>query len=326
MKTSDRILEVLYDRREGYVALEELAAAVGVAPADLERELDAMFGSWYRLEYSPPDGVRLLPPVPLSPHLIERGLPERRVGRSVLCFEVVGSTNDVALEAIRQEGADGLVVVAEAQSRGRGRRGRAWVSSPHQNVLLSALLIEPAGRRAPPHEALTIATGLATAEAIEEAAGLPCELKWPNDVLLDGAKVAGVLVEMRREGETLGVVLGVGINANRAPPADEVDRRATCLADHLAHPADRIAIVRALLGRLDAWVARVAAGRLDELHAGFLARCRMVNQRLTVLCDGRRHSGRVLDVDPLEGLVLCLDDGSRTRLPAARATVLAEVR
>ena len=322
MTTFDRILTALYDRREAFVSVEDLAAVAGVGRGRLDRELEALRQAGCRLEFSPQEGVRLLPPVPLAACLIERDLGTARVGRSVMCFEEVESTNDVALAAIRQGGADGLVVLAECQTRGRGRLGRTWVSPARRNVLLSALLVDEGTTRGRRHEALTIAAGLAAAEAIEESTGLACELKWPNDVLLVGAKVAGVLVEMRAEGQSLGTVLGVGVNVNAAPPPEEVDRPVTCLAERLSHEVDRVAVVRSLLRRLDEWVRRTDADELEELHRGFLARCRMINERVTILCDGRQHTGRVLDVDPLRGLVLCHDDGSRAYLRAEGSSVV----
>jgi BirA family biotin operon repressor/biotin-[acetyl-CoA-carboxylase] ligase len=321
MRTPDRILTALYDRREGFVSVEDLAAAAGVGGARLDRELEALREAGCCIEFSPQEGVRLLPPAPLAACLIERDLGTARVGRSVVCFDVVESTNDVALAAIRQGGADGLVVLAESQTRGRGRLGRTWVSPARRNVLLSALLVDIGLKRGRRHEALTIAAGLAAAEAIEESTGLPCELKWPNDVLLAGAKVAGILVEMRAEGQSLGTVLGIGVNVNAAPPAEEVDRPVTCLADRLSHEVDRVAVVRALLRRLDEWVRRTDADELEELHRGFLARCHMINERVTILCDGQHHTGRVLDVDPLRGLVLCHDDGTRAYLRAEGSSV-----
>ena len=112
------------------------------------------------------------------------------------------------------------------------------------------------------------------------------------------------------------------MNVNAAPRAGDVDGPATCLAEHLAGPVERVEVVRAILERLDAWVGRVEAGQLAELHGGFVARCRMINQRVVIQCDGRMHTGRVLDVDPMEGLVLCHDDGSRVYLPAASSSVV----
>ncbi len=322
MKATDRILEVLYDREGGYVALDELSRASGLGQAGVESRLGDLGRQGQSLEFSPACGVRLPRPVRLAPVLIERGLNVRRVGRSVLCFDEVGSTNDVALAAMGQADSDGLVVLAESQRIGRGRQGRRWVCLPGSGILMSVLLIESPGRDRPGREAMTIAAGLAVAEAVETSVGLACGLKWPNDVLLEGAKLAGVLAETRTVGGVSATVIGIGVNVNDAPPAKAVDRPATCLADHLAGPAERVEVVRAMLMRLDEWVGRVEAGQLDELHRGFLARCRMINERVTIRCGGRLHTGRVLDVDPLGGLVLCYDDGSRAYLPAEASSVV----
>lgn len=327
MKTTDRVLERLYDRGEGYFALNELAGAAGLDRAGLNRVLDELARGGYGLELSPAQGVRLLRPVRPHAHLIERGLGTRRVGRSVICFGEVGSTNDVAWDSAQQADADGLVVLAESQRSGRGRQGRRWLSPAGENVLMSVVLIDAGGRLA--HEALTVASGLAVAEGIEQAAGVRCELKWPNDVLLDGAKAAGVLVETclpaGRRADQAGrrsCVVGIGINANAAPGPDEVDARATCLADRLGHKIERIELVRAVLRRLDDWVHRISRGQWDELHERWLARCGMINQRVRVRCGRECHAGRALDISPLEGLVLCCDDGRRVHLPAESSTVL----
>jgi len=322
MNATDRILEALYDRQGGYVSLDELARAGRLGRAGVESRLEDLRREGQKLEFSPAGGVCLPRPARLAPVLIERNLGVRRVGRSVVCFDEVGSTNDVALDAMRQANADGLVVLAESQRSGRGRQGRRWLCPPGSGILMSVLLLDEPGRRRLQCEAMTIAAGLAVAEAVEMSVGLNCGLKWPNDVQFEGAKLAGVLAETRTAGGVSATVIGIGVNVNAAPPAESVDRPATHLADHLAGPAERVEIVRALLTRLDEWVGRVEAGQLDELHRGFLARCRMINERVTIRCGGRLHTGRVLDVDPLSGLVLCHDDGSRAYLPAEGSSVV----
>jgi BirA family biotin operon repressor/biotin-[acetyl-CoA-carboxylase] ligase len=322
MNTTDCILEVLYDREGGYVALDELARSCRLDRSGVESRLDDLRRQGQKLEFLPGGGVCLPRPARPAPVLIERSLGVRRVGRSVLCFDEVGSTNDVALDAMRQADGDGLVVLAESQRSGRGRQGRRWVCPPGSGILMSVLLLEPPGPDRPRRGAMTIAAGLAVAEAVETSVGLACGLNWPNDVLLEGAKFAGVLAETRTAGGATATVIGIGVNVNAAPPAESVDRPATCLADHLGGPAERVEVVRALLIRLDEWVGRVEAGQLEELHRGFLARCRMINERVTIRCGGRLHTGRVLDVDPLGGLVLCHDDGSRAYLPAEASSVV----
>lgn len=319
MERLNHILELLYDRGEGFFSLEELSAAAGVEPAEMNEHLEALREKGQELDFSPDKGVRLVRPVRLDPHLIERGLETRRIAKSVLCFSEVDSTNDVAFDSVLQGGTDGLVVLGEFQRLGRGRLGRRWICPPGANILLSVLLIN--SKAALSHEALTIAAGLAVSEAIEDACGLGSQLRWPNDVLLEGAKTAGVLVELRNISAQRAAVVGIGINANASPDPAQVDMPATDIAEHLGHPVERTEVIRALLARLDEWIVTIEAGKLEHLHERWVARCGMMNQRVTVLSGGRRHVGRVLDVSPLEGLVLSCDDGRRVYLPAAGSTL-----
>jgi BirA family biotin operon repressor/biotin-[acetyl-CoA-carboxylase] ligase len=314
-----RILEILYDRGDAFVPTGELSDATGLVGEKLSRRLEELETQGHRLEHSPAHGVKLLRPVRLDAHLIERRLRTRRVGKNVLCFDEVDSTNDVAFDSARQSGADGLVVLAEHQRQGRGRQGKTWISPRGANILMSVLLMEPQHL---PHDAITIAAGLAVAEGVADAFGAECSLKWPNDVLLEGGKLAGVLVEVRRVSRRTCMVIGIGFNANASPTARQVDAPPMNLRHFLGHEVERIELVRALLRRLDARVEGVARGELDELHSAWVVRCDMINQRHTILCDGRRHVGRVLDVSPLEGLILACDDGRRLHLGAQGSSVL----
>jgi len=251
---------------------------------------------------------------------IEQGLGTRRVGRSVLCFEEVDSTNDVAWDSARQADTDGLVVFAEAQRRGRGRQGRSWISPAGRNLLFSVLLTDRTELL--PAEAVTIAAGLTVAEAIEETTGLSAELKWPNDVLLDGKKIAGVLVERRSEGGRVAMVIGIGLNVGATPPETSLDQPAGCLQDALGETVNRCAVARSVLRRLETWIEAIAAGRLSTLHEAWIARCGMLHERITVEAGRHRYTGRVADVSPLLGLELIDDHGLRIHLPAAGATIL----
>lgn len=351
MKTADRVLELLYDRGEKFFLKEELAEAADLPPRRLDNALDLLRQRGQEIDLVPGMGLRLRRPARLDAHLIERELGSPRVGRHVICFGEVDSTNDVAFDSARTRGADGLVVLAESQRRGRGRHGRKWISPAGANILMSVLLCDEHEELS--HEALTIAAGLAVAQGVEDFCHVDCRLKWPNDVLLDGHKLAGVLVQVRAVQGVRCVVVGLGINVNAAPPAGEVDSPATCLADHVGHALERIEAVRAVLRRLDKQVegmkgdhpagkparftfcveqppsaVQASAGKpggsafLDRLHRDWLARCDMINQRITVLCEGRQHVGRVLDISPLGGLVLQDDHGRQVHLPAVSSSIL----
>jgi BirA family biotin operon repressor/biotin-[acetyl-CoA-carboxylase] ligase len=336
MKTADHVLELLFDRGEKFYLADDLARSAGLTARRLNSSLELLRGRGHELEFSPAQGLRLRRPVNLDAHLIERGLGTRRVGRHVICFDEVESTNDVAFDGARQKGADGLTVLAQWQRQGRGRHGRRWQSPRGANVLMSVLLSEPfaaSGTKRSSHEPLTIAAGLAVAQGVQDATGLDCRLKWPNDVLVEGGKLAGVLVEVRAVGGARWSVIGVGVNANAHPPAGQVDVPATSVAEHTGGPANRLEIVRAVMRRLDQWLADLPAINSEESLAGlpeamadlrsaWLDRCDMINQRLTVSSAGRRHVGRVLDVSPLEGLTLLCDDGRRVQLPAASSSII----
>ncbi|MCD6364507.1 MAG: biotin--[acetyl-CoA-carboxylase] ligase [Planctomycetes bacterium] len=328
MENVNRLLELLYDRGEGFFDLDELARRAGLEQGRLADALDQLEQSGYLLEITPAYGVRLIRPVKLNAHLIERNLGTARIGGSVICFDEVASTNDVAMDSTTAGESDGLVVLAESQRAGRGRQGRRWLSPPGANILLSTVLVEKSRRALPDsaggfagQEALTIAAGVAVAEGLDEACGLSCRLKWPNDVLVDGRKIAGILVETRQRNGWQIMVVGLGVNVNACPPDEQTDYPATSAAAHLGHAVERMPVVRSVLRSLDRRVQNVQNGLIDELHDSWLARCGMINERIVVVSAGRRCVGRVVDISPLEGLVLCCDDGQRVKLPAANFTI-----
>lgn len=324
MTSANQLLEVLYDCRGMFLTVGELLARSGLDERRLARALTSLRERGHVIEETPLAGLRLVCPVNLDAHLIERELRTLRVGRNAICFGEVTSTNDVAFDSARQARSDGLVVLAELQTKGRGRLGRKWVSPRGANILMSVLLHDAKGQL--PDEALTIAAGLAAAEGIEQVCGVGPELKWPNDLAIDGAKLAGILVEVR--GSLAGrqnprqIVIGIGVNVNAAPPASVLGRAATCLADQLGHGVERIEVVRAILRQLDIWIAEIQHGQLEDLHGRWMARCGMLNQRARIASGGREYVGRVLDVSPLEGLILAQDHGAAVHLPAQTSSML----
>lgn len=316
----NHLLELLYDRGDGYFVSDELTAAIGVDRTRLEKLIELLGHRGHALERNPARGVRLASPIRLDAHLIERELGTRRIGKHVICFDELDSTNDVAFDSARQAEADGLVVLAESQRRGRGRMGRKWLSRPRSNILLSALLLDPGKNLS--QDALTIAGGLAVAEGIEAVGVHDVKLKWPNDVLLETRKVAGVLVEVRTVERNRAVVIGIGVNVGAHPHQELLDSPATDLVSELGHDVRRIEVIRKILQRLDEWVYRISEGKLEELRTAWLRRCGMLNERISVACGDVRHVGWLLDVSPLEGLILSTDDGRRIYLQAGSSRIL----
>ncbi len=325
MELANLILELLYDRGEVFFALDELAQATSAGRAQVDEALGELARRGHRFERSPAHGVRLIRPTVLDAYLIERNLPVRHIGRHVICFNETDSTNDTAFASARQAAGEALVVTAEYQRAGRGRLGRKWISPPGTAILASVLLHRQACEL--PHEALTLAAGLAVAEGIDDAAGISPALSWPNDVVVGEAKLAGVLVEVHTVSGARQVVIGFGINVFSAPPTEQVSGQAICLAEAIGSPwrpasLERIEILRAVLARMERWVAALQSDGAGELHERWCSRCGMINRRLCVQSAGRRFTGRVVDVSPSEGLILLDDDGQRLHFPSATSTVV----
>jgi len=317
MDDANAILAQLYDRRD-FVSMHELASCLG-DPRRLAGALDDLERRGHRLDRQPDRGVKLADPVRLDAYLIERDLGTDLIGRSVVCFGQIESTNDVAMSSAAQQGTGGLVVTAESQRAGRGRRGGRWICPARSGLLFSVLLTDSPEQL--DQEPTTIAAGLAVAEGIEESTSLKCDLKWPNDVRIDGRKVAGVLIESRSQGDTQATAIGIGVNVTAGPPPDEIGRPATHIAAHEPDPG-RIELLRSILRRLEYWRREVIARRYDQLHEGWTSRCGMLHQRVRILSRGVEYVGRTVDISPLEGLVLACDSGIHVHLPAAVSTVL----
>ncbi len=218
--------------------------------------------------------------------------PNRRIGRKVLWFEQVESTNSVAAQHAADPSQDGLVIVADAQVAGRGRMGRTWQSPPGEGLLLSVLLFPPETARRP--AALTALASVAVCETIYHCAGLPATIKWPNDVLVRGRKVCGILVECGQ-----GCVIGIGLNVHTSADSFAAAQlpQAGSLAMFPDHPLDREAILRTALRRLDDYYDDLLQGRVGDLesrwrwHSGLLGRPVMVHTQ------GQQFAGRLLELN-----------------------------
>ncbi len=178
-----------------------------------------------------------------------------RFGAALRFFEQVDSTQQAAMAAAREGAEEGSLFAAEQQTAGRGRHGHQWSSPPGAGIYAS-LLLHPR-RPAAKLPWLTLAAGLALADAVQAVCGLQSDLRWPNDLLLQGKKFCGILLECSGEGVDMAAALGFGINvAGSALPA-ELSPTATALDQHTAAPCRRdrlcIAAVEALLRRYAAW-------------------------------------------------------------------------
>ncbi len=188
----------------------------------------------------------------------------------VLFFETIGSTNDVAATLVSNGAGEGAVVIADAQTAGRGRRGRSWFSPPAAGLYVSVVL-SPGRARVSPERAtalVTLSAGVALSEAIERVTGLAPGIKWPNDLLVGPRKLAGILAEGMAAPTAVGlqaVVLGFGINVSAASYPPELSARVTALETELGRPIDRAALCAEALCAVAARYHDLLEGAFDAI-------------------------------------------------------------
>lgn len=233
--------------------------------------------------------------------------PRARVGREIEVHRSIGSTNDRARELLDTPAGEGVAVVAEEQTAGRGRRGRSWQSPPGVNLAVS-VGVRPAVT-AGAAWTLAAAAGLACRSACATYAEVA--LKWPNDVVAgDGAKLGGLLLETTVEGDRVSsAVLGIGLNVNwlRAEMPDEIATGATSLADLAGRPIDRVELLGLLLDELDRELLALEAG--ESPLARYRAACATLGTDVTVETATGRVTGRAIEVDEHGALLVDGADG-----------------
>ena len=217
--------------------------------------------------------------------------------RRTLWYDEVGSTNDVA-GALADRGAEeGVVVIADRQTAGRGRLGRSWASPAGAGIYVSVILRPSSDAAA----LLTIAAGVAIADGIESATGLRVHLKWPNDVQVEGRKLAGILAE----GAAQHVVLGVGINVLPAAFPPDVAARATSLEGELGRPVERGLVLAECLASLAARYGQLHDEGGHRLLAAWRRRAvSTLGRRVEWESGGSRHVGQAEDIDEDGALVV----------------------
>lgn len=316
-----RLLDAL--RCEPVVSGERLSAALGVSRAAVWKQIEHLRRLGYRIEASRARGYRLLGiPDRLLPGEIERLLTTVRFGRRIEYFEEIDSTNVEAVRLARAGASEGTLVVAERQTRGRGRLGRSWVSPARINLYASFVLRPTAAPGDAPQ--ICLAAAVAVARALTTLAPGMVAIKWPNDCLLDGRKVAGILTEMDAELDRVRwVVLGVGVNLNATGRAFPAGLRRTATSVRLAtgRRVDRVTFTAALCAELEAVYDRLLSEGFAVLIEEWNAYSCLTGREVTVECAGRRTRGRVRRLDEDGRLVLDGPEGEE-RIVAGDVTIV----
>ncbi len=249
----------------------------------------------------------------LSVEQILDGLGNECLGRRVLWYRRVDSTNALARALAVAGEPEGTVISAEEQTAGRGRSGRTWLASVGTSLLFSVIL-RPS-LEAKRVQNLTVIAALALRDALFSSTALRAEIKWPNDLLLSGRKVAGILTEMRSVGDRVDfAILGIGLNVNQQVGAFAPALNATSLAIELGYPVDRAPLLQTILRCLELRYRLLGSGQspITEWAEALVT----LGQRMQIECGDRTYEGCAEAVDETGALLVRLDDGQLLRAPA----------
>lgn len=282
----ETILSLFRQTPDGFVSGERISAELGVSRTAVWKHIRNLRHAGYQIEAIPSRGYQLLQsPDILVPEAIQADLECQLIGARVRCFDETDSTNLQASRLGDEGGEEGLVVIADRQTCGKGRLGRQWASPGGVNLYASILLRPPIL----PFEAhkLTFLSAVAVCRAIKSCTGLKPTVKWPNDVLLNGEKVAGLLNEMSSETDQVHyVVLGIGVNLNMTAEQFPGDLRypATSLSIVSGSPVPRLGFTRALLQEIDALYQTFLSQGSAPILSAWSGLCDLNGKKVQVDC------------------------------------------
>jgi BirA family transcriptional regulator, biotin operon repressor / biotin---[acetyl-CoA-carboxylase] ligase len=311
-----KILKLCRDRKTDYLSGEELSQQLGISRTAIWKHIRALRALGYVIEAVPSKGYRLVGgPATLVADEIRSRLSTRIVGREVYCFTELASTNLTAMEQGEAGAAEGLVVLADLQTAGKGRLGRRWESPAEVNLYLSILLRPDM----PPWEVprLTFLSAVAAARALQEVARLEVQVKWPNDLLVNGKKIAGLLNEMSAESDAVHhVVLGLGLNLNMTAAQFPPDLRypATSVLLETGAEVSRLAVVVSLLEQFDRLYDEFLQHGMEPVRKAWQELFAMRGKTVRVESGQSSVTGVVAGIDEDGALLLQLPSGELERV------------
>lgn len=247
----DKLIRLLAENATVVVPGPKIAAEIGVTRATVWDWIEKLRSLGVDIKGHPATGYQLqrLPDL-LTPSLVRPELDEGAIGHRIVHYFRADSTNTIALRLASEGAEHGTVVVAEEQTAGRGRFGRAWYSEKSSGIYVSVLLRPPLAPSAAP--VITLMAGVAAHAAVERSAGVVTDIRWPNDLLLKEKKLCGILTEMSAEVDRLhAVVIGIGINVNHRQIPEELRSIATSLRLETGKVHSRVQVLAALLREIE---------------------------------------------------------------------------
>lgn len=313
----DRLIHLLVKNATVVVPGPKIASEIGVTRQQVWAWIEKLRSLGVEITGVPAEGYQLaaIPDV-LTASLLRAELGDNPLGRNIVHYFRTGSTNAEALKLAAEGAEHGTVVVAEEQTAGRGRLGRAWFSEKASGIYTSIILRPPLAPAAAP--VLTLMAGLAAHQAVSAVTGLDVDIRWPNDLLVNGKKVCGILTEMTAEiGRLHAVVLGIGINVNHSLMPPQLEEIATSLRMEAHRHISRVQVLVALLREVERNYQLLLTGGNKAITERWEAASSFAHgKHVRVVTAAGQSRAITMGVEPSGALKVQYDDGRPESLVA----------
>ena len=316
-------ISVLLKENGGFLSGTAIASRLGVTRTAVWKAIRLLKKDGYVIESSPAKGYRLrLSPDLCIPDLRKILSPGSIMGREILFFESVSSTNTVAMEMAAQGCAEGTIVIAETQTTGKGRLGRSWISPAGKNLYMSIVLRPAMSPR--DATALTLLSAVACASAIRHSSSVAVTIKWPNDIIVGDRKLGGILTEIKADLDRIThAVVGIGINVNLAlaDMPDEIAVIATSIINQTGEPTSRTELAGEVIREFDKWYGLLKTKGKQVIIDEWLAMSSTIGKQVLVSAGKVHLKGSAEGIDDEGLLILKLADGTYRKVSAGDVTI-----
>ena len=302
----EKILDYL-NREHDYISGDEISKHLGISRQGLWKHIQELKDDGYDIIAVPHLGYRLeSSPDRLFPFEISRQLNTKSIGRKIYYFDFIDSTMNKAMQLGMDLAPSGTLVLAESQTKGRGRLGRSWFSPKYKGIYLSLILrpaIEPAVS-----PVLTFLSAVSICETVKSVLGLDVQIKWPNDVFIHNKKFTGILTEMNAEVDKINfVVIGIGLNVNNEKKS--LISQATSLKEHFGQTINRVALLQELLRKIENNYILLENKGTQVIIDKWRSYSLTLGRRVKVYCQSRHIEGSAVDIDRDGSLLIRRDSG-----------------
>ena len=316
ISTEQEIIRLLKKKSRSYLSGQTLSKSFGLSRTAIWKHINAIKEMGYFIEASPAKGYRLnLDNLPFNAFEISSNLKTSFIGKDISFYKDTGSTNDAARAFAIKGAREGFAVVADSQTKGKGRLGRSWESPAGVNIYTSIVLRPSIMPLFAPQ--LTLVSAVAVAEAISKYSQKTPEVKWPNDILINSKKVAGILTEMNSETDRINfVIIGIGVNINmtRKMFPEELRPIATSLKEEIGKEISRIDFIQTLYLNLETWYKRYLKHGFEPIRRAWTGYFTMAGRVVKVRQMDKAIVGVAMGIDDNGVLLLREKSGNITRI------------